>query len=895
MAIVYQQPSWANGNSLFTSVDVYDRAIDGIDPLYPEIEHGESVTIDGGRLDWNGTFGDYASSAVTFQGYPTFDGQAGSVTARYRPNATSLADIASSGSAPLITLARNDVIAQLTLLWDGADISLDYQFIGGTDFQSTPFTFAADTDYVVRLCWSCGTPTLDSGFIDTAAEDGWIRVYINGTLVLAVEDISLYIDDGTLTGGSGVNRVGSVWFGYAGLLGELDQISFNDESCEEQDNPAGGGTCCSDPINRTPFGPPGGPPTTTPRIVPPGALEPPSYTPCNTGGDPADSTDPSETQSFTNITTPLFHVQITLPNATVLRYGDRAYTSGNGQAVTARVAEGGWGDLVQALATEDGTIDTFRTTIRLIDTDRVIRGHLADPTNRYIDGREAIIYVESLAQALLSTAPEPAARGIITSWRAVSDMITEIEISDPLGYRYSERSLDRQTPVRRIGQLFPGCPEQNIGRAVPIIYGDYSDDFTWSVNPARIPMGIVPVIYVGRAVDIPGLDELPEDHWHAYVVCGHAIGGIQSWFASNNHADGPGPVRMEPETEGVDFLIPGYAGYAARFANPYIDLTGPDGITERFTMIFGRGPRSDAHVNGEVPITLNVCGIEDVGDGSGDVITNLVSQVQHFLCYFGLDNYRTGNWGAVPAFTGGTPMLRTTSFDNCRTIVADRIGGAYFGAWYMGDQRTLRDWLAALQLGSDLRLGINRFGQIVADTLDTEASEAGLTVFDEDDIEESVFDVDPRIDAVFNVLEFDCALEAASGRPAWPTTTLRDEESITQHGERQADTLAVITTQLHANAIDIAGRRLMRGAQPIPLVRFNVDLQGLDLSLGQLVSVTHYAGIGSAGWITRTLRVVRIITNPNTFLCTIEAEDVDELIGGSMLLGSGVLGTNTLA
>ena len=62
VGIPYTQ-DWSAGNSTFTSMDVYDRDDDGPDPLYPEVQFAEGVTVTGATdvLDWNGTYSDYQS------------------------------------------------------------------------------------------------------------------------------------------------------------------------------------------------------------------------------------------------------------------------------------------------------------------------------------------------------------------------------------------------------------------------------------------------------------------------------------------------------------------------------------------------------------------------------------------------------------------------------------------------------------------------------------------------------------------------------------------------------------------------------------------------------------------------------------------------------------------
>ncbi len=881
-------------------MDVYERDTDGIDPLYAEINSAEGVTINGdGYLDWSG-YANWETNGIALQGFPSFNGQDASVTIRYHADAVALSDFSPSGTANLFTIVETITTENVRVWWGplegnasgtvpGIYIELSRWYSASLQ-ERVPWMPIAGTAYTFRFCWKCGT--LQENNFDLAF-DGYFRIYINGALFYEVTELDLYVRNNL----SAFNMVDEIWVGFFGLLGQVSLIEFNDESCETVDNPPGGGTCCGNtgPGGAPPstgFGPPADqPPVTTPRVVPPGGEEP-GYAPCSTGGDPATASDPTDAQSLVDATSPVFWLRLTLPDATVLRYNSQGlnFTSGNGEVSTPRVVAGGWGEIGHALSDDYGSFEAFRTTVTLSDADGVLRGHLSHATNRHIDGREAIIYVETRANAATSTAPRVACRGVVTSWRSNADLTVTLEIADPLGNRYASVALDRPFPYRRIGaNFFPSCPDQNLNRAVPYIYGDYSDDFTWSVDPRRTPVGICPVIHIGPASTINGLGVGGMDD--AFLIAGHAISGVQSLFGSNNHEDGPGSVRLPLAS--AEFRIPGVGGWPL-----YHDITGADGQVERFSIMTGIGPRSDAHVNGQVPITLNVCGIDDVGDGSGDTITNLVSQVQHFIQHLVLANPKTGDWGAVPTFaSSSTPKVRTTSFNTARTTINNRIGG-YVGAFYIGDQKSTREWLAQLCVGSDLRIGINHHGQIVVATLDDQASTAGLTTYTTAHIEASTFDIDPRIEDIYNVIEFQCGVEAATGRFAWPATTIRNEASVTTHGERIAQPITVMTTQIAAYALDIANRRLLRASQPRARVRFTVDLRGLALSLGQLISVTHFAGIGATGWTTRTLWVQKITTDPNedTMLVTIDAEDVQDILGATQaLIDAGTLDTAVLA
>lgn len=235
MSTVYSQ-NWSAGNSTFTASNTYTRATDGPDALYPEIEYAETVTVSGGKLDWNGV-NNYQTSGLMLKDFPTFDGTVGSIQATYRPNSTSMGV---TYFAPLIyvissTGGGGERVIQLAasaVTGPGAPFTLDFTAFGWGASNYTannPFTFAADTDYVVKVCWKTGTVTGD--FVDVAA-DGYVRVYINDVLVYEVVDFAFYIDY------LNTNHVTKVAFGQdtdnddgAGLFGALSNIAFSDSAC----------------------------------------------------------------------------------------------------------------------------------------------------------------------------------------------------------------------------------------------------------------------------------------------------------------------------------------------------------------------------------------------------------------------------------------------------------------------------------------------------------------------------------------------------------------------------------------------------------------------------------------------------------------------------------------
>lgn len=208
MAVLYSQ-TWAAGNSTFTSVRVYERAVDGADALYPEMFAAEAVTINvSGHLDFE-DHGDpsesYRFAGVWLSDFATDPDLAGggSVQCRYKPNATSLADN-STHQAKMIEIVHGSG-QQVLVATDPDDDEINFVVTGEFDVF-LPFTFVADTEYLFTVDLKPGP-------------SGYARLYVNGTLLHAVSGTNFVLGTGTAITG--------IRFGYFGLLGELWDIEIS--------------------------------------------------------------------------------------------------------------------------------------------------------------------------------------------------------------------------------------------------------------------------------------------------------------------------------------------------------------------------------------------------------------------------------------------------------------------------------------------------------------------------------------------------------------------------------------------------------------------------------------------------------------------------------------------
>jgi len=260
MAIPYSQ-DWAAGDSVFSSLDIYDRSTDGPDALYPEINYSEGVDVVGGALDWRTTYGDYQGMALWLRGMGSltgggggayaasgfWDASVGFVRCTYTPNATSLGVVT---YVPLIWLLSPSESSLLAVYWNQTSGQYEVERNTEDGYALTPFAGeapAAGVPLEVSLDWKCGTYP---GVVPTEHDaDGYLRVYLNGVLAYEETAIALYLTFSSTP----VNLIDGVAFGFYGFLGALDGITISDAEDVEDDTsiPTSDSTTCCRKRKRT--------------------------------------------------------------------------------------------------------------------------------------------------------------------------------------------------------------------------------------------------------------------------------------------------------------------------------------------------------------------------------------------------------------------------------------------------------------------------------------------------------------------------------------------------------------------------------------------------------------------------------------------------------------------
>lgn len=363
------------------------------------------------------------------------------------------------------------------------------------------------------------------------------------------------------------------------------------------------------------------------------------------------------------------------------------------------------------------------------------------------------------------------------------------------------------------------------------------------------PKGSVAPIYVGD-VTIDG------QTWRELLVAGCAISDITSWAYDD------GSTVTWDSGAGTDFLIPGAAGWADRFGAPYRDLVGADGVTRRRTVIYARGPLGDAIAAGTATLRVNLDGVEDVGNGTGVVLTDLYDQAIWLLEQLVLQNYLTGDWTCPPTFPGTSVcQINRSSF---RAVGAQRrleIAGGYVGAWVVGaegERVSAQQWIQRICQSGQFRIGPNRFWQIKAWALNAALVTAMLPhVREFHAVDKDSGDPVPHPDHLANVLPYTFGPPLDSGTDWLGSAELKDAASITAYGqEYPGDQLSLYCLRSQALAAHAAGQAMLYSRLIPHTIEPVGDLRFTALDLGDAFLYDHYRGLGSDGYSERPFVVI---------------------------------------
>lgn len=635
--------------------------------------------------------------------------------------------------------------------------------------------------------------------------------------------------------------------------------------------PPGGPGAPGPPGPRGPAGPRGGSPSS-----PPGGGGPtggPGWNPggtrwtnpCAGGGLPASHTTVNPAESFDGVSEAQLwvHLQQTvgtsspLDTATVLLgrghpIPDPPTYTGGRKSGKLKAVQG----LSRSLSNDQGDMVGMSLDFSADDQDRETRLILADPLIAGFDGAEAVINLVSEARRQARGSPTILARGLVKAYGLDASLGAGFAIEDLLTSEYGPLNSRRFISDRKLTRgLFAGMPVDKVGTYQPIIMGSVGD---WGAVqapntsvPTNVPIekGILPVTEVGTR-SINGED------WIELFVAGHAVKNVDVYAA-----DPTNTFRQAVMNYGVDVLAPGKTGWP--FASNYFDYTDQDtGRIHRVTTIFVRvnSVAGQSQLAKQISVAVNVCGMEDVGDGTGDVISGLFHQWQ-FLCdnyIFSSPGYYTGLYQSAPYWGITLPTVTKTdsaSFAAAQSLSARWIGGEGYQGGFALYGLLAREVMRRFAVTAFANYGWSKSGQFMVTMADDTMSLAGLSrVWQPSLIRAGVpstFESGGIENPVSYVFDWDYDISK------WreEQEQLVDQRAIDRTGYIERDSYVECSmTRDRATARQAMARRLLWKKYALPSVTIEMGMNGLDHELGAVILLNSADGIGT-GYIDVPVRL----------------------------------------
>jgi hypothetical protein len=612
--------------------------------------------------------------------------------------------------------------------------------------------------------------------------------------------------------------------------------------------------------------------------------DPPEAGLCNGGGAVASGINPADGAGISGSTALHAWIETGSIGGTVYRWSKVGIPYG--QPKTPRVLS--FGNLTRALSDDKGGFEGSSMTITLSDYDRTLRGLHATQT---LLNQMITVYVADAATIASGGTPWKVFRGVVRDFEPDSDLKYRITIEDPLTLTMSAFAQEKLVPPTLIS-ISDGTADQGLRESpVPVLYGALTDE------GEDDPIGTIEAPFIGTET-VPGHQELGNLHKHLIGLS--ACADVKSVFLADPSSGDPPTARAKaPESDfGTSIYVPHQNGW-------FLGTQYSVEENERWTFLYldQNHPAADLARYNRIPIAVNVCGREAIGDSSGNTIDSLPLQFLHFLNTEVAQDVGDANWPAI-AQRDSYSLFDTSTFTTTKARSEARISGGYKGAFVLGHsykQITLREAMSQFCQSGDFSVGINRHGQIMLSMLDITATAGTVTFTDQSDILKDSFRINPRLDAVENRVRYAYRRnylktiqqpnpEIGSRLPREPfdkdwlsgTQTLNDTTEQDNLGEvRPSKLLELEMVRDEDTANDVAARRLAlrKPSNGRAEATWKSTLsKGYSVELGDLVNVTHFQGIGSTGWTNKRCRVLRIVDDLDQFTRQFVGQDVDNLL-----------------
>ncbi len=452
---------------------------------------------------------------------------------------------------------------------------------------------------------------------------------------------------------------------------------------------------------------------------------------CAGDGPAPDGVNPPAGTLLTDARTPLAWMEFTL-GGTTYRFASNAVNWTTRKEP--RVAR--FGKVVRGLTDSQGQLELPSMTIDLIDHDRILRGlMLLTWMNTPVT-----VYVADFATVKAGGTPRTYFHGVLRRFRPTRGLGAQMVLESRLTLFTANGAEEKLIPQRLVtSQISDQNPtERVVDKAVPLWFGNCSDES----KPAPHPLGVVPTKYI--ASETPSF---LNDNLHKFLVGQMAVKFIQSVYLADVSVDPP-TTRVAAPASYYDNVI--FVPTRSVLMGNYTDQAD-----ERYVFIYGQDghPAIELARQGRIPITVNLCGHEHIGDTTGEMWSN-PGVIALALLNNKFVQEATLDWLTVLSL-GSYTLFDTVAFDSVSSICATR-GYKWAGGVGVDDQQqNWRDTVADLCRNGDFDFGENRHGQWFATMLDRTSTYDDAPVFvDSRHVLEDSLDIDPREDDVENEIRY---------------------------------------------------------------------------------------------------------------------------------------------
>jgi hypothetical protein len=551
-----------------------------------------------------------------------------------------------------------------------------------------------------------------------------------------------------------------------------------------------------------------------------------------------------------------------------------------------------WAKVTRGLSDHQGTLEHLAYGCTFSDTTRYFRGLLDDVSvpaaaTRFLTNRPTVERMIDDDQRRVEGIPRVIANGFINDYEPLGGLKFRVSCADWIrrkGTR-SRKSFQKWQPlVLPVDFDVNTTPQGVLNKPAPVIYGSLSSS-----------TGAFAPIYTGIRLCSDAVDR------SEFLIAAHACIGIPS--DDEVYID---DVQVSAPDLAADWILPNTAAFIALFGQGYAEFNG-----RRYTTMYVTRAQAialnlvtaDELGPGTARLTINIDGIETVGDCTGTVITSLVQQCQHFAENPGDRPWNAQGWANDSPLTfsaiSGLTLVDRESFALVDASV-NLTGTGVIG--FGGEAVGVLDVLARFCLNGDFQLGINRKGQLIA-AYEPETEPDDLSSVNDvtniladslsirDDVSSRFWNIQPyRYGEDYSGKTTGEPIFVNGVRIVPPNSErwqsvldgnieIRDATSIANYDQEiEGPSLDFHFLRSATDALAVAGRRLNRYLNPLRTVTFTVPLSGTSIDLGDLFTLSAIDGMTATGWTDRPLRCVRHELDPNANTVTIEAYDLRRVV-----------------